>query len=87
VAFHLEHLPIIYKTVFILREVEGFSVAETAELLDISTVSVKVRLNRAKTVLQKRLEESYSTADIFEFNLVYCTQMVNKVMEQIRNIK
>jgi hypothetical protein len=46
-----------------------------------------VRLNRAKTVLQKRLEESYSTADIFEFNLVYCTQMVNKVMEQIRNIK
>jgi RNA polymerase sigma-70 factor (ECF subfamily) len=67
--------------------VEGFSVAETAELLDISAVSVKVRLNRAKTVLQKRLEESYSTADIFEFNLVYCDRMVNKVMEQIRNIK
>jgi RNA polymerase sigma factor (sigma-70 family) len=87
VAYHLEHLPLIYKTVFILREVEGFSVAETAELLDISAVSVKVRLNRAKTVLQKRLEESYSTADIFEFNLVYCDSMVNKVMEQIRNIK
>jgi RNA polymerase sigma-70 factor (ECF subfamily) len=87
VAFQLEKLPLIYKTVFILREVEGFSVAETAELLDISPVSVKVRLNRAKAVLQKRLEESYSTADIFEFNLVYCDQMVNTVMEQIRQIK
>src|SRR6476469_3232926 len=86
VAFQLEKLPLIYKTVFILREVEGFSVAETAELLDISPVSVKVRLNRAKAVLQKRLEESYSTADIFEFNLVYCDQMVNTVMEHIRQI-
>jgi len=86
VAFQLEKLPLIYKTVFILREVEGFSVAETAELLDISPVSVKVRLNRAKAVLQKRLEESYSTADIFEFNLVYCDHMVNTVMEHIRQI-
>jgi RNA polymerase sigma factor (sigma-70 family) len=87
VAFQLEKLPLIYKTVFILREVEGFSVAETAELLDISTVSVKVRLSRAKAVLQKRLEESYSTADIYEFNLVYCDKIVNTVMEQIRQIK
>jgi RNA polymerase sigma-70 factor (ECF subfamily) len=87
VAFQLEKLPLIYKTVFILREVEGFSVAETAELLDISPVSVKVRLNRAKAVLQKRLEESYSTADIFEFNLVYCDHMVNTVMEHIRQMK
>ncbi|MBD0277228.1 MAG: RNA polymerase subunit sigma-24, partial [Flavisolibacter sp.] len=31
---HLEQLPVMYKTVFILREVEGFSVAETAELLN-----------------------------------------------------
>jgi RNA polymerase sigma-70 factor (ECF subfamily) len=87
VAYQLDQLPLIYKTVFILREVEGFSVAETAELLDISPVSVKVRLSRAKTVLQKRLEESYSTADIYEFNLVYCDKMVNGVMDQIKNIK
>jgi RNA polymerase sigma factor (sigma-70 family) len=45
----LQNLPLNYRTVFVLRQVEGFSVAETAELLKISPVNVKVRFNRAKT--------------------------------------
>src|SRR5690606_2592864 len=52
----IQNIPGIYRTVFILREVEGFSVAETADLLDITAVNVKVRLNRAKTLLQKEIE-------------------------------
>jgi RNA polymerase sigma factor (sigma-70 family) len=49
VEYSLEKIPFAYKTVFVLREMEGFSVAETAALLNISTINVKVRLNRAKT--------------------------------------
>src|SRR5215217_7917049 len=71
----VQQLPVSYKTVFVLRVVEGFSIAETAELLNISAINVKVRLNRAKTMLQQKLEQYYSSADLFEFNLVYCDQM------------
>src|SRR5437870_3189951 len=42
----IQHLPLIYRSVFLLREIEGYSVAESAELLGISEVNVKVRLNR-----------------------------------------
>ena len=48
-------LPTIYRQVFQLRDVEEFSVKETADALGISVPSVKVRLHRARKMLQKRL--------------------------------
>jgi RNA polymerase sigma factor (sigma-70 family) len=83
----IQNIPVIYQIVFILREVEGYSIAETAELLDITPTNVKVRLNRAKTLLQKEIENYYSRADIYSFNLVYCDVIVNKVFEKINAIK
>jgi RNA polymerase sigma-70 factor (ECF subfamily) len=44
-----------YRAVFVLRDVEGFSVKETAELLDISEPNVKVRLLRARLALRELL--------------------------------
>ena len=79
----LENLPIAYRTVFVLREIEGFSVAETAELLNISNINVKVRLNRAKSLMQKEVERFYSGAEIYSFNLVYCDAVVQNVFAQI----
>lgn len=48
-------LPVIYREVFVLRDVEGLSVNEAAGALDISIASVKVRLHRARMMLQKAL--------------------------------
>ena len=48
-------LPVIYREVFLLREVEELSVLESAETLGISIASVKVRLHRARMMLQKEL--------------------------------
>ena len=48
-------LPDIYRTVFILRDVEELSVDETASTLKISIANVKVRLHRARMMLQKQL--------------------------------
>ena len=79
----LAEIPLTYRTVFILREVEGFSTAETAELMNSTPVNVKVRLSRAKVLLQKKVENFYSSADIFEFNAVYCDAIVKGVFESI----
>ncbi len=79
----LAAIPLPYRSVFIFREIEAFSVAETAELLHITPTNVKVRLNRAKAMLQKQVENYYSAAEIFEFNLIYCDGMVKRVFEAL----
>lgn len=48
-------LPPLYREVFLLRDVENLSIAETAEVLKISVASIKVRLHRARLMLQKDL--------------------------------
>jgi RNA polymerase sigma factor (sigma-70 family) len=82
----LQQLPLDYKMVFSLREMNGLNVAETADALQISEANVKVRLNRARAMLRKEIERSYSTEDIFEFNLVYCDAMTDAVMKRIKSI-
>ncbi|GAB4094297.1 sigma-70 family RNA polymerase sigma factor [Flaviaesturariibacter terrae] len=79
----LQRVPAIYRTVFILREVEGLSVAETAEVLGISTSNVKVRLNRSRALLQKEIEDVYSRAEIYSFHLSYCDGIVARVFARI----
>jgi len=81
------HIPLDYRVVFLLRELNGMSTAETAESLAISEANVKVRLNRARHMLREELGTMYSHEDIFEFNLFYCDRVVNKVMKTISNLK
>jgi len=83
----IHEIPEDYRIVFSLRELNGLSVAETAAALDISESNVKVRLNRAKTMLQKEIKKMYSPEEIFEFNLIYCDGMVDKVMKKIEEVK
>lgn len=80
----LEKLPLDYKMVFSLREVTGLSVIETGKALEISEANVKVRLYRAKEMLRKEIRKSYSAEDIFDFNLIYCDPMVERVMSKIQ---
>jgi RNA polymerase sigma-70 factor (ECF subfamily) len=51
----LAALPQNYREVFLLRDVEELSTSEAAELLQISVGSLKVRLHRARMMLQKNL--------------------------------
>lgn len=80
----LRQVPLNYRMVFSLREITGLNVIETAEALSISEANVKVRLNRAKAMLRKEIEKSYTAEDIFEFNLIYCDNMVERVMSKIK---
>ena len=81
----LQQVPLDYRMVFSLREMNGLNVIETAAALNISEANVKVRLNRAKAMLRKEIEKTYTAADIFEFNLVYCDAITNTVMSKIKN--
>lgn len=82
----LSEIPYDYRVTFSLREINGFSVAETADLLNISEANVKVRLNRAKTMLRDKLAQSYSNKELYEFNLIYCDAIVERVMKKINEL-
>ncbi|MGC2544828.1 MAG: sigma-70 family RNA polymerase sigma factor, partial [Silvibacterium sp.] len=51
----IENLSPIYREVMMLRDVEELSIEETATALTISTAAVRVRLHRARLMLQKEL--------------------------------
>jgi RNA polymerase sigma-70 factor (ECF subfamily) len=55
----LRRLPEDLRTVFILRDEEGHSNAEVAEILDLSVAAVKSRLHRARIVLRDRLDRYF----------------------------
>jgi len=82
----LVKIPLDYRMVFSLREINGLNVSETAAMLNISEANVKVRLNRAKTMLRSEIENAYSAKELFEFNLIYCDAMVENVMKKINEL-
>jgi RNA polymerase sigma-70 factor (ECF subfamily) len=49
-------LPKKYRLVIVLRDIEGFSTAETAQILNLSDTNVKVRLHRARLFLRDSLK-------------------------------
>jgi RNA polymerase sigma-70 factor (ECF subfamily) len=49
-------IPKKYRMVIVLRDIEGFSTAETAQILNLSPANVKVRLHRARLFLRDQLK-------------------------------
>jgi RNA polymerase sigma-70 factor (ECF subfamily) len=81
----MDELPDIYRTVFVLREVEEMSTAEAADALDISEELVKVRLHRARAALRQRLDQRVGSAlrGVYDFHLTRCDRVVAAVMARI----
>ena len=56
----LASLPHAYRVVFLLRDVEGVSIADTAEMLGLSIPNVKARLFRARLMLREQLSRYFA---------------------------
>ena len=81
----IEALPAAFRTVFVLREVEGLSTAETAEALSISEDLVKTRLHRARGALRENLFRTagITLGTLYEFGNARCDRVVANVMARI----
>jgi RNA polymerase sigma-70 factor (ECF subfamily) len=81
----IEALPESYRSVFILRVVEGLDVNETASALDIGMEAVKTRLHRARALLRKELERDAGIVapQLFPFHLSRCDRVVEGVFRRI----
>jgi RNA polymerase sigma-70 factor (ECF subfamily) len=78
----ITRLPDTFRPVFILREIEGLSVEETAEALRIPEETVKTRLFRARRRLQKELDPELCGAlsETFPFAGADCGALTERVV-------
>lgn len=76
-----------YRSIFMLREIEGLSTSESADCLGISESTAKVRLHRAKSWLKKRLlsEVHHSKSELFGFAGSSCDRIVDNVLRRIES--
>lgn len=78
----VEQLPAEFRPVFVLREIEGLSIEETAEALGVAPGTVKTRLHRAKRRLQQLLAPEVKAAleGSFPFAGADCARLTEKVV-------
>jgi RNA polymerase sigma-70 factor (ECF subfamily) len=78
-------LPAPFRAVFVLREVEGLSVEETAEVLGIPAATVKTRLLRARRRLQDLLAPDVRSAltGAFPFAGADCEAMTARILDRL----
>ncbi|MEO8078617.1 MAG: RNA polymerase sigma factor [Acidobacteriota bacterium] len=78
----IDDLPVAFRTVFVMRDVEDLSVAETAECLSIPQATVRTRLFRARALLRAGLAQDMDTAaaDVFAFAGERCDRIVAGVL-------
>lgn len=78
-------LPDAFRTVFVLREVEGLSVDQTAIVLDLPPATVKTRFLRARRKLQETLAPEVRGAldGAFPFAGADCAAMTERVLALI----
>ena len=79
-------LPDVFRTVFVLREIEGLSSEETGAILDIPVQTVKTRLFRARRRLKESLAPEVATAlsGTFPFAGSDCAALTERVLSELR---
>jgi RNA polymerase sigma-70 factor (ECF subfamily) len=82
----IDELPLAFRTVFIMREVEDMTVEETAECLGIPAGTVRTRLFRARRLLREALASDMDreTGDVFAFAGARCDRIVAGVLARAR---
>ena len=75
-------LPDMFRSVFVLRDIEDFSVEETADALGIPAATVKTRLHRARARLQQALAPEVKSVltGSFPFAGADCDALTDRVL-------
>jgi RNA polymerase sigma-70 factor, ECF subfamily len=81
----VDTLPETYRTVFMLRDIEGLSTSETGEGLGIGDEAVKTRLHRARAMIRRAVTAQIGqvAAGAFQFHAPRCDRVVAAVLARI----
>jgi RNA polymerase sigma-70 factor, ECF subfamily len=81
----IDGLPDSLRTVFVMRDVQELSTAESARLLGLGEPTVKTRLHRARRMLREILGDQVaaSLSDVFPFERQRCDLLVERVLREV----
>jgi RNA polymerase sigma factor (sigma-70 family) len=83
----VDKLPPAYKSVFMMREVEGLDSKETGQGLGLTEENVRIRLHRAKAMLKEELYRKVKgEIEVFTFGSQQCDRLVLSVMAQLGSL-
>jgi RNA polymerase sigma-70 factor (ECF subfamily) len=84
--YWIDELPENFRTVFMLRSVEGCDTRTTATILEINEATVKTRLHRAKTLMKNKVQDYCDQAGttVHEFAGHRCDAIVRHVLDHFR---
>jgi RNA polymerase sigma-70 factor (ECF subfamily) len=83
----VDTLPETYRTVFMLRDIEGLSTTETGEGLGLGDEAVKTRLHRARAMIRRAvtLQIGQEATRAFQFHAPRCDRVVSVVLASVFN--
>jgi RNA polymerase sigma-70 factor (ECF subfamily) len=81
----IQALPRRHRAVYLLREVQQLSTAETARCLGLSTDNVKVSLHRAREGLKAQVLKTAAGVELFAYPARYCDPLTTRVMRLVLN--
>lgn len=81
----IDELPEAFRIVFITRVIEGMSVEEAADLLQLKPETVKTRLHRARALLRNNVESQIGpiVMDAFPFAGRRCERLTHAVLQRL----
>jgi len=81
----IDDLPLAFRTVFVMREVEDASVEEVATILGIKPETVRTRVHRARVMLRESLGEQIASAikEVFPFERPRCDALVGRLQDTV----
>ena len=81
----VDGLPEHFRTVFVLRDVQGLSIEETADSLDLKLETVKTRLHRARNLLQRAIIDRTEPQirAVLPFPATRCDGVVARVLARL----
>ena len=79
---HIDALPDLYRTVFMMRAVEEMTVEETSTALELPEATVRTRFFRARALMRGALERDldHALGDAFGFDGERCDRIVGRVL-------
>jgi len=85
----VDTLPETYRAVFMLRDIEGLSTAETGDGLGLGAEAVKTRLHRARAMIRRAVTARIgdTTAGAFQFQAPRCDRVVAAVLAKIGRLE
>jgi len=81
----VQKLPPVYRSVYMIREIEGMTVEESANILNVSVENVKVRLHRAKKILKQELISRVPVSELFEYHRRYCDKLTARILTRLHD--